>query len=169
MHYTAKNNVPLEIILPREDKENVSKIQSTIDYTCTLFSNVSSKNSTCYILNDQDRIHELIEASAVSFRQMDNLIHDRLKDALQIENSELNKEIKDRIRFHSKDSNQKLLIEESVASVTKMMRDEFIPPQSTTLVDPNPVQQLIERTVDDINSIIVAKFQITLDEISKIC
>ena len=46
-----------------------------------IFSRISTRQSTCWVLNDQLRIHSLIESS-VGFEAVDKLVHEAIARAL---------------------------------------------------------------------------------------
>ena len=125
------------------------------------------------MLNDQDRIHELILDSPASFKEMNDLILDKLKAALGNENPEFNKKVVEHLKSQFKNSNQELLserIDEAVVNVKKVMKENFLLGQfASYMTGQDSVQQLIEKTVDAINQIVDAKFKTALDQFSKGC
>eukprot|EP01035_Chromulina_nebulosa_P047004 gene47004-63679_t len=46
-----------------------------------IFSRISTRQSTCWVLNDQLRIHSLIESS-VGFEAVDKIVHEAIAKAL---------------------------------------------------------------------------------------
>ena len=54
-----------------------------------IFSRISTRQSTCWVLNDQLRIHSLIESS-VGFETVDKLVHEAIARALTPAGSNIN-------------------------------------------------------------------------------
>ena len=84
MFYNTKNQVPFEIYLTEEErkafKERLSKDPVEV---LKSFSRISTRASTCWVINDQNRIHGLIEGS-VGFDRMDQVVRDAIAEALKV-------------------------------------------------------------------------------------
>ena len=82
--YNTKNQVPFEIYLTEEERqafqERLSKDPVEV---LKSFSRISTRASTCWVINDQNRIHGLIEGS-VGFDTMDQVVRDAIAEALKV-------------------------------------------------------------------------------------
>ena len=85
MFYNTKNQVPFEIYLTDEERqafrEGLSRDPVEV---LKSFSRISTRASTCWVINDQNRIHGLIESS-VGFDRMDQVVRDAIAEALKID------------------------------------------------------------------------------------
>jgi hypothetical protein len=78
--YSIKNKVPFQVYLTQEQQrklfyENVK-----------IVSRISTHQSTCWVLNDQLRIHSIIENS-VGFEAVDSKVREAIARALQVADS----------------------------------------------------------------------------------
>ena len=82
--YNTKNQNPFEIYLTDEERkafqERLSKDPVEV---LKSFSRISTRTSTCWVINDQNRIHGLIEGS-VGFDKMDQVVRDAIAEALKV-------------------------------------------------------------------------------------
>ena len=80
--YTTKNDVNFEIYLREEERKKFSEtLQRDQKEALSAFWNLSSEKSECWVLNDQDRIHGLIETS-IGFKALDQMLREHFADAL---------------------------------------------------------------------------------------
>ena len=85
MFYNTKNNVPFEVYLTDEQRKLfVDLAKKDLGKAMLIFSRISTRQSTCWVLNDQLRIHSLIESS-VGFEAVDRQVHEAIAKALQID------------------------------------------------------------------------------------
>ena len=77
--YSTRNNIPFEVFLTEDQLKNYREMNSS--QTLMIFSSISTRNSTCWNLNDKLRIHELIE-NAVGFEEMDVVVRKAIANAL---------------------------------------------------------------------------------------
>ena len=83
MFYNTKNNVPFEVYLTDEQRKLfVDLVKKDLGKAMLIFSRISTRQSTCWVLNDQLRIHSLIESS-VGFEAVDRQVHEAIAKALQ--------------------------------------------------------------------------------------
>ena len=83
--YNKKNDVFFEIYLTEKERKTVTeKLNSNPVEVLNSFSNISARASTCWVLNDQNRIHGLIECS-VGFDQMDRKLREAIAKALEVD------------------------------------------------------------------------------------
>ena len=82
--YNTKNQVPFEIYLTEEERrafqERLSRDPVEV---LKSFSRISTRASTCWVINDQNRIHGLIEGS-VGFDTMDQVVRDAIAETLKV-------------------------------------------------------------------------------------
>ena len=82
--YSTKNDVPFEVYLTEEQRmQFLDLAQRDPVHAALIFSRISTRQSTCWVLNDQLRIHSLIESS-VGFEAVDNLVREAIARALQV-------------------------------------------------------------------------------------
>ena len=80
--YNTKNGVPFEVYLDEEQRRQfLDLVQRDPGQAMLIFSRISTRQSTCWVLNDQLRIHSLIESS-VGFEAVDKLVHEAVARAL---------------------------------------------------------------------------------------
>ena len=84
MFYNTKNQVPFEIYLTDEERQAFQERLSRDPVeVLKSFSRISTRASTCWVINDQNRIHGLIEGS-VGFDRMDQVVRDAIAEALVV-------------------------------------------------------------------------------------
>ena len=84
MFYNTKNQVPFEIYLTEEERQAFQERLSRDPVeVLKSFSRISTRASTCWVINDQNRIHGLIEGS-VGFDTMDQVVRDAIAEALKV-------------------------------------------------------------------------------------
>ena len=82
--YNTKNQVPFEIYLTEEERQAFQERLSRDPVeVLKSFSRISTRASTCWVINDQNRIHGLIEGS-VGFDRMDQVVRDAIAVALKV-------------------------------------------------------------------------------------
>ena len=82
--YSTKNQVPFEIYLSEAERQAFQERLSRDPVeVLKSFSRISTRASTCWVINDQNRIHGLIEGS-VGFDRMDQVVRDAIAEALRI-------------------------------------------------------------------------------------
>ena len=83
--YNTKNQVPFEIYLTKEERQAFQERLSRDPVeVLKSFSRISTRASTCWVINDQNRIHGLIESS-VGFDKMNQVVHDAIAEALKVD------------------------------------------------------------------------------------
>ena len=88
MFYNTKNNVPFEVYLTEEQRRLfVDLAKQDLGKAMLIFSRISTRQSTCWVLNDQLRIHSLIESS-VGFEAVDRQVHEAIAKALQVDQTQ---------------------------------------------------------------------------------
>ena len=81
--YSIKNGVPFKVYLTEEQQRQfLASAKKDPDQAMLNFSRISTRQSTCWVLNDQLRIHSLIESS-VGFEDMDKLVHEAIEQAFK--------------------------------------------------------------------------------------
>jgi hypothetical protein len=86
--YNTKNNVPFEVYLTEEQRRLfVDLAKQDLGKAMLIFSRISTRQSTCWVLNDQLRIHSLIESS-VGFEAVDRQVHEAIAKALQVDQTQ---------------------------------------------------------------------------------
>ena len=81
--YSIKNGVPVEVYLTEEQQRQfLEDAQTHLNETLMIFSHISTRQSTCWVLNDQLRIHSLIESS-VGFDYVDDKVRQAIAQDLQ--------------------------------------------------------------------------------------
>jgi hypothetical protein len=82
--YSIKNSVPFQVYLTEEQQRHFLEYV-TVNFleAMLIFSRISTRQSTCWVLNDQLRIHSLIESS-VGFEAVDKVVHEAIADALKV-------------------------------------------------------------------------------------
>jgi len=74
--------VPFEVYLDEEQRRQfLDLVRHDPGEAMLIFSRISTRQSTCWVLNDQLRIHSLIESS-VGFEAVDKLVHEAIARAL---------------------------------------------------------------------------------------
>ena len=82
MFYNTKNGVPFEVYLTEEQRRQfLELVHQDPGEAMLIFSRISTRQSTCWVLNDQLRIHSLIESS-VGFEAVDKQVHEAIAKAL---------------------------------------------------------------------------------------
>ena len=82
MFYNTKNGVPFEVYLTEEQRRQfLELVHQDPGQAMLIFSRISTRQSTCWVLNDQLRIHSLIESS-VGFEAVDKIVHEAIAKAL---------------------------------------------------------------------------------------
>ena len=82
MFYNTKNGVPFEVYLTEEQRRQfLELVRQEPGQAMLIFSRISTRQSTCWVLNDQLRIHSLIESS-VGFEAVDKQVHQAIAKAL---------------------------------------------------------------------------------------
>ena len=82
--YNTKNTVPFEVYLAEEQQKKFLEIISkNAGEAMLIFSRISTRQSTCWVMNDQLRIHSLIESS-VGFDAVDTQVREAIAKALQV-------------------------------------------------------------------------------------
>ena len=82
--YNTKNTVPFEVYLAEEQqKKFLEMISKNPGEAMLIFSRISTRQSTCWVMNDQLRIHSLIESS-VGFDAVDTQVREAIAKALQV-------------------------------------------------------------------------------------
>ena len=80
--YNTKNGVPFEVYLTEEQRRQfLELVHQDPGQAMLIFSRISTRQSTCWVLNDQLRIHSLIESS-VGFEAVDKQVHQAIARAL---------------------------------------------------------------------------------------
>jgi hypothetical protein len=80
--YNTKNKVPFEVYLTEEQRRQfLELVHQDPGQAMLIFSRISTRQSTCWVLNDQLRIHSLIESS-VGFEAVDKIVHEAIARAL---------------------------------------------------------------------------------------
>ena len=88
MFYNTKNNVPFEVYLTEEQRRLFGDLaKQDLGKAMLIFSRISTRQSTCWVLNDQLRIHSLIESS-VGFEAVDRHVHEAIAKALQVDQTQ---------------------------------------------------------------------------------
>ena len=83
MFYNTKNKVPFEVYLTEEQRGKfLEMVQENPGQAMLIFSRISTRQSTCWVLNDQIRIHSLIESS-VGFEAVDAQVLEAIAKALK--------------------------------------------------------------------------------------
>ena len=83
--YNTKNGVPFEVYLSEEQRRQFLELaQRDPGKAMLIFSRISTRQSTCWVLNDQLRIHSLIESS-VGFEAVDEQVREAIARALQVD------------------------------------------------------------------------------------
>jgi len=81
--YNTKNGVPFEVYLTGEQQKQFHDFANTnLTEAMLIFSRISTRQSTCWVLNDQLRIHSIIENS-VGFEAVDSKVREAIARALQ--------------------------------------------------------------------------------------
>ena len=84
MFYSTKNGVSFEVYLTEEQRRQFLDLaQRDPGQAMLIFSRISTRQSTCWVLNDQLRIHSLIESS-VGFDAVDTQVREAIAKALQV-------------------------------------------------------------------------------------
>ena len=84
MFYNTKNQVPFEIYLTEVERQAFQeRLSKNPVEVLKSFSRISTRASTCWVINDQNRIHCLIESS-VGFDTMDQVVRDAIAEALKV-------------------------------------------------------------------------------------
>ena len=87
MFYNTKNSVPFEVYLTEEQRRQFLELaRSDPGQAMLIFSRISTRQSTCWVLNDQLRIHSLIESS-VGFEAVDEQVREAIARALQVDHT----------------------------------------------------------------------------------
>ena len=87
MFYNTKNGVPFEVYLTEEQRRQfLELVQRAPGQAMLIFSRFSTRQSTCWVLNDQLRIHSLIESS-VGFEAVDRQVHEAIARALHVDHA----------------------------------------------------------------------------------
>jgi hypothetical protein len=82
--YNTKNGVLFEVYLTETQRSQFFElVKKDPGQAMLIFSRISTRNSTCWVLNDQLRIHSLIESS-VGFEAVDKKVHEAIAKALQV-------------------------------------------------------------------------------------
>jgi len=82
--YNTKNEVPFEVYLAEEQRKKfLDLVQENPGKAMLIFSRISTRQSTCWVMNDQLRIHSLIESS-VGFDAVDTQVREAIAKALQV-------------------------------------------------------------------------------------
>ena len=82
--YNTKNQVPFEIYLTEVERQAFQeRLSKNPVEVLKSFSRISTRASTCWVINDQNRIHGLIEGS-VGFDRMDQVVRDAIAEALKV-------------------------------------------------------------------------------------
>jgi len=82
--YNTKNEVPFEVYLADEQRGKfLELVQENPGKAMLIFSRISTRQSTCWVMNDQLRIHSLIESS-VGFDAVDSQVREAIAKALQV-------------------------------------------------------------------------------------
>ena len=85
MFYNTKNGVPFEVYLTEEQRRQFLELaRRDPGQAMLIFSRISTRQSTCWVLNDQLRIHSLIESS-VGFEAVDGQVREAIARALQVD------------------------------------------------------------------------------------
>eukprot|EP01036_Dinobryon_divergens_P025933 gene25933-34532_t len=85
--YNKKNDVSFEVYLDDEQRRQfLDLVRQDPGQAMLIFSRISTRQSTCWVLNDQLRIHSLIESS-VGFDAVDKLVHEAIARALPADGS----------------------------------------------------------------------------------
>ena len=80
--HNSKNGVPFEVYLDEEQQRQfLDLVRKDPGEAMLIFSRISTGQSTCWVLNDQLCIHNLIESS-VGFVAVDKLVHEAIARAL---------------------------------------------------------------------------------------
>ena len=78
MFYNAKNGVPFDVYLDEEQRRQfLDMVRQDPGQAMLIFSRISTRQRTCWVLNDKLRIHSLIESS-VGFEAVDKLVHEAI-------------------------------------------------------------------------------------------
>jgi len=86
--YNTKNKVPFEVYLTEDQRRLfVDLARKDLGKAMLIFSRISTRQSTCWVLNDQLRIHSLIESS-VGFEAVDRQVHEAIAKALQMDQTQ---------------------------------------------------------------------------------
>ena len=81
--------MPFEVYLTEEQRKLFLNLtQRDPGQAMLIFSRISTRQSTCWVLNDQLRIHSLIESS-VGFEAVDSQVHEAIAKALQPQDTTL--------------------------------------------------------------------------------
>ena len=84
MFYNTKNGVPFEVYLTEDQLVQFRDFaQRELGKAMLIFSRISTRQSTCWVLNDQLRIHSIIESS-VGFEAVDRQVHEAIAAALKV-------------------------------------------------------------------------------------
>ena len=84
MFYNTKNEVPFEVYLAEEQRKKFLELaHENPGKAMLIFSRISTRQSTCWVMNDQLRIHSLIESS-VGFDAVDTQVREAIAKALQV-------------------------------------------------------------------------------------
>jgi hypothetical protein len=82
--YNTKNTVPFEVYLAEEQRKRFLDLaRENPGEAMLIFSRISTRQSTCWVMNDQLRIHSLIESS-VGFDAVDTQVREAIAKALQV-------------------------------------------------------------------------------------
>ena len=82
--YNTKNTVPFEVYLAEEQRKRFLEMaRENPGKAVLIFSRISTRQSTCWVMNDQLRIHSLIESS-VGFDAVDTQVREAIAKALQV-------------------------------------------------------------------------------------
>ena len=74
--------MPFEVYFDEEQRRQfIELVLQDPGQAMLIFSRISTRQSTCWVLNDQLRIHSLIESS-VGFEAVDKLVHEAIARAL---------------------------------------------------------------------------------------
>ena len=80
--YNTKNGVDFEVYLTDEQRKQFFElVRQDPGEAMLIFSRISTRQSTCWVLNDQLRIHSLIESS-MGFEAVDKQVHEAIARAL---------------------------------------------------------------------------------------
>ena len=134
--YNTKNKVPFEVYLTEDQRRLfVDLARKDLGKAMLIFSRISTRQSTCWVLNDQLRIHSLIESS-VGFEAVDRQVHEAIAKALQMDQTQSLQQIQPASQ-PSKTVAMTVTTGEKKDSLTKWLRDHEMLQESTppSLID----------------------------------
>eukprot|EP01035_Chromulina_nebulosa_P024961 gene24961-32521_t len=122
--YSTNNKVPFEVYLSEEQRKQFLELaRGDPGKAALIFSRISTRQSTCWVLNDKLRIHSIIESS-VGFEAVDQQVHEAIAKALQVDQAQILSQIQLRIHNQSSETiSVAVTMEEKKQFLAKWLRE----------------------------------------------